>query len=173
MLEQLQSVQVHTALRQLYEVLDQTVQAQTAAHHLMLSAARAFPAVTRLRTAPGVGSSGTCRFVADVQTPHRFSSKRKLWRYCRLSVSHRTSDGKPLRHAQLDRSGCGRLKDVTRKAFAVAIRAWTDNTFKRAYEEALARTHNQTHARLTVQRKIVATLRAMWLTQTPYQATMS
>ena len=64
------------------------------------------------------------------------------------------------------------MQDVTRKAFEVAVRARTDNTFKRAYEESLARTHNQTHARLTVQRKIVSTLRAMWLTQTPYQATV-
>ena len=172
-LNELSSPQVRTAITQLYDVLDQTVQAQTAAHHLLMSAARAFPEVALLRTAPGVGPIGAARFVAYVQTPHRFSSKRKLWRYCRLGVSHRTSDGKPLRHAQLDRSGCRRLKDVTRKAFEVAVRARTENTFKRAYEEALARTHNETHARLSVQRKIAATLRAMWLTQTPYQATMS
>jgi transposase len=169
-LGQLSSPQVCAALRQLYEVLDQTVAAQTAARHLMASAGRAFPEVALLRTAPGIGPVGACRFVAYVQTPHRFSSKRKLWRYCRLGVSHRTSDGKPLRHPQLDRSGCGRLKDVTRKAFEVAVRARTDNSFKRAYEEALERTHNETHARLSVQRKIVSTLRAMWLTGTPYQA---
>ena len=171
-LQQLQSPQVRTAIMQLYEVLDQTVQAQTAAHHLMLSAARAFPEVALLRTAPGIGPIGASRFVAYVQTPHRFSSKRKLWRYCRLGVSHRTSDGKPLRHPQLDRSGCGRLKDVTRKAFEVAVRARTANSFKRAYNEALARTHNATHARLTVQRKIVSTLRAMWLAGTPYHETV-
>ena len=163
---------MRTAILQLYEVLDQTVAAQAAAHHLMISAARAFPEVALLRTAPGVGLIGASRFVAYVQTPHRFSSKRKLWRYCRLGVSHRTSDGKPLRHAQLDRTVGGRLKDVTRKAFEVAVRARTDNSFKRAYEEALERTHNATHARLTVQRKIVSTLRAMWLTGTPYQATV-
>jgi transposase len=168
-LAQLSSPHVRTAITQLYEVLDQTVQAQTAAHHLMMSATRAFPEVALLRTAPGVGPIGASRFVAYVQTPHRFSSKRKLWRYCRLGVSHRTSDGKPLRHPQLDAAGCGRLKDVTRKAFEVAVRARTDNSFKRAYTEALARTHNATHARLTVQRKIASTLRAMWLTQTPYQ----
>ena len=172
MLKQLSSPQVRTAILQLYEVLDQTVEAQAVAHHLMMSAARAFPEVTLLRTAPGVGPIGASRFVAYVQMPHRFSSKRKLWRYCRLGVSHRTSDGKPLRHPQLDRPGCGRLKDVTRKAFEVAVRARQENTFKRTYEETLKRTHNATHARLTVQRKIVSTLRAMWLTGLPYQATV-
>ena len=172
-LTELSSRQVRTAMLQLYEVLDQTVAAQAAAYHLLMSAARAFPEVALLRTAPGVGPIGACRFVADVQTPHRFSSKRKLWRYCRLGVSHRTSDGKPLRHAQLDRSGCGRLKDVTRKAFEVAVRARTDNSFKRADEEALAR-EAQPDACATdgAAWGRVSTLRAMWLTQTPYQATV-
>ena len=32
----------------------------------------------------------------------------------------------------------------------------------------LETTHDATQARLTVQRKIVSTLRAMWLTRTPY-----
>ncbi|MCA1603047.1 MAG: IS110 family transposase [Acidobacteria bacterium] len=117
-----------------------------------------------------MGPIGACRFSAYVQTPHRFSSKRKLWRYCRLSVSFRSSDGKPLRYPKLDRAGCGRLKDVSRKAFEAARQTKEGNSFKRAYSEALERTHNETHARLSVQRKIVSTLRAMWLTMSPYRA---
>jgi hypothetical protein len=58
---------------------------------------------------------------------------------------------------------------VARKAFQAALRTKDDNQFKRAYEQALASTHNQTHARLTVMRKIVSVLRAMWLTNSPYQ----
>ena len=68
----------------------------------------------------------------------------------------------------MDRNGCGRLKDVTRKAFEAALRTHQDNGFQRAYRQALETTHDQTHARLTVQRKIVSTLRAMWINQTPY-----
>jgi hypothetical protein len=60
------------------------------------------------------------------------------------------------------------LKDVSRKAFDVAISALEDNGFKRTYLRALETTHDATHARLTVQRKIISTLRAMWLTMTPY-----
>jgi len=60
------------------------------------------------------------------------------------------------------------LKDVSRKAFEVAVRSQKDNGFKRAYQRALETTHDKTHARLTVQRKIVSTLRAMWLSMTPY-----
>ncbi len=167
-LAQVESGELRTALTQLYTVLDQSVAAQEQARRLMLRAAQAFPEIRIFRTAPGVGPIGACRFSAYVHTPSRFSTTRKLWKYCRLSVSHRSSNGKPLRRPRLDRCGCGRLKDVSRKAFDAAIRSRQDNGFKRAYQRALETTHDATHARLTVQRKIVSTLRAMWLTMTPY-----
>src|SRR5258706_1251663 len=164
---------LRTAIKQLYEVLDQSVTAQEQARLLMMRAAQAFPEIKLLRTAPGVGPIGACRFSAYIHTPSRFSSKRKLWKYCRLSVSHRSSNGKPLRRPRLNRSGCGRLKDVSRKAFDVSIRSRHDNGFKRTYQRALETTHDKTHARLTVQRKIVSTLRAMWITRTPYNDELS
>jgi transposase len=167
-LARVESRDLRTAITQIYEVLDQSVAAQAQARLLMLRAAQAFREIKLLRTVPGVGPIGACRFSAYIHTPNRFSSKRKLWKYCRLSVSHRSSNGKPLRRPRLDRSGCGRLKDVSRKAFEVAVRSQKDNGFKRAYQRALETTHDATHARLTVQRKIVSTLRAMWLNQTPY-----
>jgi transposase len=167
-LAEVKSRQVRAALSQLYAVLDQSVTAQLQARCLMLRAAQAFPEIKLFRTAPGVGPIGACRFSAYIHTPQRFSTTRKLWKYCRLSVSHRSSNGQPLRRPRLDRCGCGRLKDVSRKAFDVAISAREDNGFKRTYLRALETTHDATHARLTVQRKIISTLRAMWLTMTPY-----
>jgi transposase len=163
------SAAVRTAINQLYEVLDQSVAAQTAARNLMLRAAQALPEISIMKTAPGVGPIGACRFSAYIHAPQRFSTTRKLWKYCRLSVSHRSSNGKPLRRPRLDHNGCGRLKDVSRKAFEAALRSKSDNAFKRAYQRALATTQDATHARLTVQRKIVSTLRAMWINQTPYR----
>jgi transposase len=163
-----ESCDLRAAIKQLYEVLDQSVATQAQARLLMLRAAQAFREIKLLRTVPGVGPIGACRFSAYIHTPQRFSSKRKLWKYCRLSVSHRSSNGRPLRRPRLDRSGCGRLKDVSRKAFEVAVRSRQDNGFKRTYQRALETTHDATHARLTVQRKIVSTLRAIWLNQTPY-----
>ena len=173
-LAKVESGDVRTALKQLYEILDQSVAAQEQARLLMLRAAQAFPEIKLLRTVPGVGPIGACRFSAYIHTPQRFSSKRKLWKYCRLSVSHRSSNGKPLRRPKLDySSGCGRLKDVSRKAFDVAQRLSTDNGFKRTYQRALATTHDRTHARLTVQRKILSTMRAIWLSRTAYRDELS
>jgi len=168
-LAQVRSPAIRTALTQLYTVLDQSVASQTEARTLMLRAAQALPEIKIMKTAPGVGPIGACRFSAYIHAPQRFSSTRKLWKYCRLSVSHRSSNGKPLRRPRLDRNGCGRLKDVSRKAFDAAMRSKTDNAFKRTYQRAFANTHDATHARLTVQRKIVSTLRAIWINQTPYR----
>ena len=168
-LAQVKSRDVRLAIAQLYEVLDQSISAQLQARLLMLRAAQAFPEIKLFRTVPGVGPIGACRFSAYIHTAQRFSSKRKLWKYCRLSVSQRSSNGKPLRRPRLDRSGCGRLKDLSRKAFDGALRARRDNGFKRAYQRALETTHDPVHARLTVQRKIVSTLRAIWLSHSPYR----
>lgn len=154
----------------LYATLDVLLEQMKTAKQLMREAARQFPEVKLLQTAPGIGVVGACRFVALVQNPRRFSNKRRLWRYCRLGVAHRASDGKLLGHPRLDRNGCGALKDVSRKAFEAAMRCREDNSFKRAFEKSLAATHDKVHARLSTQRKIVACLRAMWLTNQPYRA---
>ena len=167
-LTEVKSEVVRIAIQQLYDLLDQSLASQTEARLLMLRTAQALPEIRIMRTAPGMGPIGACRFSAYVHSPQRFSSTRKLWKYCRLSVSHRSSNGKPLRRPRIDRSGCGRLKDVSRKAFEAALRRKDNNGFQRAYYRALEQTHDATHARLTVQRKIVSTLRAMWINQTPY-----
>ncbi|MEP6922314.1 MAG: transposase [bacterium] len=93
-LAQVKSRDVRTAISQLYGLLDQSVVAQAQAKMLKLRAAQALPEIKLFRTAPGVGPIGACRFSAYIHTPQRFSSKRKLWKYCRLSVSHRSSNGK-------------------------------------------------------------------------------
>ncbi len=66
-------------------------------------------------------------------------------------------------------AGVGSLKDVSRKVFEAARRTKTDNSFKQFYEMSLANTKNQVHARLSTQRKILATLRAMWISNQPFQ----
>jgi transposase len=154
---------------QLYSVFEHTLQTQREALALLRRQARQYPEVERFQTVPGVGIIGAARFSAYIQTPHRFSSKRKLWRYCRLGVTERSSDGKPLGRKRLDQAGNGRLKDLSRKAFNGALHTRADNGFKRTYRQALARTHDATHARLTTQRKLLAVLRALWKGGTVYQ----
>lgn len=158
---------------QSFTVLNQMLAAQTQAKAAMTTAAEHFPEVALLQTAPGVGIITACRFVAYVQTPLRFSNKRKLWRYARLGITRRESNGKRLAHPRLDSSGIGSLKDCSRKIFEAARRTKGDNSFKRSFERSLLSTKNTVHARLSTQRKILAALRAMWLKMQPFRDTDS
>jgi transposase len=168
-LAQVESLAARQAIEQLYALLDATTVTQREALTLLRRHARQYPEIARFQAVPGVGLIGAARFSAYIQTPHRFSSKRKLWRYCRLGITDRSSDGKRRGPQRLDRSGHGRLKDLSRKALIAALHTRSDNAFKRAYHHTLGQTHNAIHARLTTQRKILAVLRAMWKGGSKYQ----
>ena len=58
---------------------------------------------------------------------------------------------------------------MSRQVFIGALRCVKENAFQREYNEIVDRTKNKTHARLTVQRKIVAVLRAVWKGGVPYK----
>lgn len=169
LIAQLTESAIKQMLAQSFAVLRQMLESLEDAKRAMVAAAAKFPEVRLLQSAPGVGIITACRFVAYVQTPRRFSNKRKLWRYARLGVTRRESNGKRLAHPRLDSAGVGSLKDVSRKVFQAARRTNTDNSFKRCFEQSLLNTKNAVHARLTTQRKILATLRAMWLSMQPYR----
>ena len=153
---------------QLYELMDAALTTKNKTRKLIEQESAKYKEVELFQEVPGVGLIAASKFSAYVQTPDRFSSKRKLWRYCRLGITDRSSDGKPLGRRRLDWNGNGRLKDTTRKIFQGAIRSKQGNALKKFYQESLKRCHNQTHARLSTQRKIVSVLRAMWKGGTRY-----
>lgn len=61
----------------------------------MLRLGEQYPEIEEFQEVPGVGSIGAHLFDAIIQTPHRFSTRQKLWSYCQLGVRSQTSDGKP------------------------------------------------------------------------------
>ncbi|MBW2021245.1 MAG: IS110 family transposase [Deltaproteobacteria bacterium] len=71
---------------------------------------------------PGIGDILAHIFDAFIQTPDRFANKRQLWRYCRLGVTDRSSDGKQLGFKRLDRSGVSELKSLTCQAWLCAMK---------------------------------------------------
>lgn len=169
LLESINEPEIKQMIVQSFALLNQMLVLLDKAKQMMIEYSRRFPEVELLQSAPGVGVITACRFVAYVQTPQRFSNKHKLWRYARLGITRRESNGKRLTHPRLDSSGVGSLKDVSRKVFEAARRTKQDNSFQRFYRESLEKTKNQVHARLSTQRKILAALRAMWLTMKPFQ----
>ncbi len=155
-------------LKQLYALLDSGLEGQDQAKKLMVAMGRKFPEVTLFREVYGVGPVWACTFSAYIQTPHRFRNKRKLWRFCQLGISDRSSNGEPLGYRRLDPQGVGMLKKLSFQVFWTNLGADTD--FKRFYLESLNRTKDKTHARLNTQRKILATLWAMWRKSEPYRS---
>lgn len=79
----------------------------------MVELDKKYPEIQRFQRVPGIGVVGGHVFSAFIQTPHRFATKQRLWKYCKFGISERSSAGKSLAYKRLDRSGLGALKDLS------------------------------------------------------------
>jgi len=167
-LKQLDHRPICLQLKRLYELMDHIAAIKQDAQKAMISLGRSYPEIKEFKKIPGMGPIGAHVFDAYIQTPHRFAKRNRLWRYCRLAVTDRSSDGKPLGYKRLDKSGVGELKALSHRAFMSAMKS--DNEVKRFYLQSLQRTHNHKHARLNTQRKILSVMRSIWKKGKPYRA---
>lgn len=165
-LGQIKHLEIKNHLLRLYYLMDQTELIQEKALQSMKQLGRKYPEIKQFKKIPGIGEILAHFFDAFIQTPHRFSDKRQLWRYCRLGVTDRSSDGKPLGFKRLDCSGISELKSLSYRAWMSALRS--DNEVRRFYTTSLKRTFNRVHARLNTQRKIIAVMYGMWKRGEPY-----
>lgn len=152
---------VRAQLQLIYEMLDRAVEVEGKARRLMVALGRSFAEIGRLQTVPGVGRIGAHLFVGYIQEPTRFTSPQELFRYCRLGIRDRSSDGKPLGYQQLDRCGHGVLKAISYRAWLVAKRSRRGPVYE-FYQQSLQRTGKELAARLNTQRKILVTLWGLW-----------
>lgn len=155
-------------LRSLYGVLEATLAAQKQAKAQMLRLGKRYTEIERFQQVPGIGPIGSHVFDAFIQTPHRFQTKQKLWRYSGLGIRSKSSNGKPLGYEELDPSGRSELKAVSYRAWLAALRQG-DNEVHAFFEASLERTGDRTHARLNTQRKILATLLSLWKNESVYR----
>ena len=167
-LKQIKHHPIYLQLERLYDLMDHTAAIKQAAEKSMISLGRNYPEIKEFKKIPGMGPIGAHTFDAYIQTPHRFAKRSRLWKYCRLAVSDRSSDGKPLGYKRLDKSGVGELKALSHRAFMSAIKG--DNEVKRFYLKSLQRTHDHKHARLNTQRKILSVMRSIWKKGQAYRA---
>jgi transposase len=128
----------------------------------MKSLGRNYSEIKEFMKIPGIGTVGAHTYDAYIQTPHRFEKTSRMWRYCKMGVTDRSSDGK-----RLDKAGNGELKALSHRAFMVAMK--TDNEVKRFYLNSLQATHNRVHARLNTQRKILSVMLSIWKKGQPYR----
>ena len=158
-----------TALEELYALMDSTETHRRRILQAIRPLAAQLREIKRFEEVPGIGFALACRFSAYVTDPKRFPNKRKLWQYCGLGISSRSSDDKPLGREALDPKCVRALKAMSRSAVLSACRCKEDNVIKRTFQAVLDRGGEATHARLTAQRKILALLRAMWIDGTNYR----
>jgi transposase len=167
-LQRMKHLHIRNQLHRLYCLMDETESMQKKALRAMKQLGRKYPEIKEFQKMPGIGEILSHIFDAFIQTPHRFRNKRKLWRYCRLGITDRSSDGKPLGFKRLDRSGVSELKALSYRAWLCAM--GSDNEVRRFYSRSLRQTHSHVHARLNTQRKILAVMYGMWKTGEAYRA---
>jgi transposase len=166
-LKQIPYQPVRNQLKRLYCLLDNNRAVFKAARTEMKQLGRKYPEIKQFKKIPGIGDVGAHVFDAFIQMPHRFAQKNQVWKYCRLSITDRSSDGKPLGFKRLDRSGIGELKALSYRAYMAAMKG--DNEVKRFYRQSLQRTLNRKHARLNTQRKIITVMYTIWKKERAYR----
>ncbi len=163
---------VQHQLSRLYVMMDTALKMQELALAECLRLARAYPEIQEFKKIPGVGNVGALIFDAYVQTPHRFTHKSRLFRYCQLAVTDRSSDGKPLGFKRLDRAGNSELKSMSYRAFLCAMRVKRENEVRTFFETSQRITRNPVHARLNTQRKIISVMHGIWRKAEQYNPKM-
>jgi transposase len=130
---------------------------------------RQYPEVAEFKKIAGIAEVGANVFSAFIEDPHRFPTESKLWRYCALGVTSRSSDGKPLGYERIDRTGNHELKNVSYTAWRTACKKTTgDNPVQRYYQASLERCGVVRRARLNTQRKIIKVMHTLWKKGVPY-----
>jgi len=159
-LAKIKQTPIRNQLLRLYYLMDQTEKMRKAALQTLKKLGRNYPEIKQFMKIPGIADINAHLFDAFIQTPHRFVKTSQLWKYCRLSITDRSSDGKPLGYQRIDRAGIGELKALSYRAFMAAMKG--ENEVKRFYHQSLQRTLNRKHARLNTQRKILAVMYSIW-----------
>jgi len=159
--------------------LDALVECAAEAERSLHEESGRVPIVRRLATAPGIGIVRAAYIVAIVMTPHRFRTARQFWSYGGLAVVTRSSSdwvsegsGKWRRSKTLQTRGLNHnrhplLKNVFKGA-ALQITLMPDHPLGQAYQRLLTTTKPNL-ARLTIARRLAATVLSMWKNGVDYE----
>lgn len=134
--------------------------------------------VRLLSTAPAISVIRASQIVATVLSPHRFRTRSQFWAYCGLGVVTRSSSDwsktatgwqrtQVAQHRGLNRNHQPLLKNVFKGA-AFTVLCMKDHPLYESYHRALAAGCKPNLARLTLARRIAASVLAMWKNQTEY-----
>ena len=144
----------------------------------VIEASRKHAIATTLETCPGMGPIRVAQFIATVISPYRFRSSRQLWSYCGMGVVMRSSSDwmqgpggwqrvERNKTRGLNRNFNRRMKHV----FKGAATGVLSHHVEPMYGDYVKLTQQGTKpplAKLTLARRIAATVLAMWKNQEVY-----
>jgi transposase len=151
------------------------------AQKAMVAEAKTHPITRILQTAPGFGPVRSAQLLSIVITPYRFRTSRQFWCYCGLAIVRRSSaDWVQKPNGQWVWASSNQTRGLNRNfnrmakaifkgaAMTVVTSKNTERPLRQDYERLLANGTKPNLARLTLARKIAATVLAMWKNKEAY-----
>ncbi len=167
-LEQVRHRWFRDRLEMLYGNLDDLVGRQTEMHKRLRRLARRHPVAKRFLAIPGYREVRALTFLVIVDTPFRFATPQKLWRYGGLGLRKRQSGDPERGQLRPDQQYNRRLKNIAKGAMEVALWRSGANPFQTIYARLVEQGTRDPLARLTVARKQLSVPWGMWKGGTAY-----
>jgi transposase len=155
-----------------YQQLDALRPLRQEVRRELLAESKKHPATKLLRQIPSIGPIRAALLIALIQTPHRFRSKRPLWKYSGFGIEmHSSADYRKV-EGQLQRSrkqvsvrGLNRdcnhdLKNLFKSAATIA--SVKPGPFQEFYAALVAKGMRPEMARLTLARKMATIVWIVW-----------
>ena len=157
---------------EIYGNVDELTARRDRMHERLTRIARRHPVTRRFLDIPGYDPVRALTFLVVVDTPFRFTSPQKLWRYAGLGLRRKQS-GDPDRVKKYPGQQYNRhLKEVAWGATKSALFGSVVNPFQRRYERLCTRGLREPLAELTVARKLIAVPWGLWKSGTDYNPTL-
>ena len=133
---------------------------------------KSYPIINYWKDIPGVGAIRAITLFAYLDTPWRFGSPKKLWKYCGVGLKRFASgsdkEGRPKPgNLRLYRAANRKLKDAVMGASLSAV-TQSNNPFRDHYERMICNGMTASNARHTIARKISSVMWGMWKTNCRY-----
>ena len=136
--------------------------------------AKAFPMIEYWRELPGIGLIRAATLYAYLDTPWRFGTPKKLWKYCGIGLK-RTASGTDKRgrpkagHVHLFRKVNRKLKAAIQGA-ALSATEQRNNPFADHYDRMVQEGMTSSNARHAVARKLLTVMWGMWKSNSRYES---
>lgn len=152
---------VHLMVRQLWTQLEKTEQCIQETIKAIKKQSKKCPEIKTFQKIPGIGPIHSATVSAILETPHRFATKKKVWKYAGFGLVKKKSSTKTYSE-KLTQNHNRLLKFTIKQAVQSAVKS-KDNQFRRQYlHYILEKKVSDKKAFINVSRSLLATLWAIW-----------